>query len=96
MNITRVNVVRVAPNALGLVIAADIESDDLIQRAAPFVVKFGDVRALSVFPLPGRSGVRAIFEQMPVVGSALAVGYSDIGPEDTSFRFSLPNDEPVA
>jgi hypothetical protein len=95
MKVTRFTTERIPPGASGLVAAANIEGTDLLPRAAPLVVKFGDVRAESVTPLVVAAGVRAVFRTMPHAGARLAIGYLDEPLEDTPFEWIVPPPELV-
>jgi hypothetical protein len=95
MNITRVTTERIRPGAHGMVVAADIESKDLPERAIPLAVKFGSVTARSVGALGIAEGVRAVFSELPAAGATLFIGYMDGPLEETRFKFVPPGDVPI-
>ncbi len=96
MTIVKVTTTRVPPGSHGFVVAANIEGDDLAPRAAPLVVRFGDVSARRVVPLLSAEGVRALFSETPPIGARLFIGYIDEPLEETEFEFVEPADDPVA
>jgi hypothetical protein len=73
-----------------------VEGKDLVQRAIPLVVKFGNVTARRVVPLGIAAGVRAVFSEMPTAGASLFIGYADRPLDETRFKFVPPGEIPVA
>ncbi len=96
MNITRVTTERIGSNDQGFVVAAHVESKDLVERAIPIVVKFGNVTARSVVSLGIAPGVRAVFSEMPAAGAPLFIGYADRPLDATQFKFVPPGEIPIA
>lgn len=96
MKITKVTTERTPPGAHDYVVAARIEGEELEPRAAPLMVKFGDVSARRVVPLLSADGVRALFSEMPPIGAPLSIGYLDEPLQETEFEFVAPADEPIA
>jgi len=96
MNITKVTTERIKPGAHGMVVAANVEGDGLLERAIPVVVRFGNVTARSVVSLGTAEGVRAVFTEMPQAGATLFIGYGDEPLVKTRFTFVPPRDPLVA
>jgi len=90
MQITDLSTELIPRNPSGLVAAANIQGTDLLPRAAPMVVKFGDLQAVSVTPLVVAPGVRAVFRSMPDPGARLSIGYLDEALEQTPFEWIVP------
>ena len=59
-------------------------------------VRFGNVTARHVVPFGTEEGVRAVFSEMPSVGSTLFIGYLSEPLDETKFKFVEPGDGPVA
>ncbi len=95
MNITSVTTERIERGSHGLVVAAIIEGD-IPDRAAPIVIKFGNVSAGGVADLGIAEGVRAVFSEMPPAGATLFVGYVDEPLVETRFKFVPPGETPIA
>jgi len=96
MNVTRVTTERILPSVLGLVVAANIEGQGFEMRAAPLVVKFGDIDAEQVVPLGIADGVRAVFSRMPPVGAPLSIGYLAEPLTETTFKWVDPSGDLIA
>lgn len=80
------------PNALGHVVAVEIDVDRFEPGAIPWTVRFGATAASSVVPLLDRRGVRALFKSMPADGAPLSLGPIDGPISNTGLVFRAPGD----
>jgi hypothetical protein len=94
MRITKVTTERIPLGTHGFVAAANIEGAGLAPRALPLVIKFGNVSGEGNVPLLSAAGVRAVFRQMPIVGTRLYIGYLDEPLMATEFVWTDPSPNP--